>query len=613
MAKGFNLSFSRLQSIASGFAASANMPAMYINNITYNARGQTTRIDYADNSITQGYFYDTNRGWLANTYMSRAGVTVMDQTYTRNAKGMITRIAAKSSGAADLARSWSYSYDGLDRLYYADNDNGTADDRWYGYDAADNMILNSGLCAGNPNMVYLSPVTGQPPPPHSHAPSSICGKIVSYDANGNTTEYDADGTAGPIQPRILTYDGENRPLTITQSSIVTTMAYGPDGERAYKNFGGINGSHYYYMGGEAELLVNNIYATGLLTSYIHPDVKREGPLVYSASGTTVDILLKDHLASNRLSIRFGTGDITRLDYGPYGMPLATAALTKSTPQTKGYIGERFDPETNLQYLHARYFDPMLPRFLTPDTWDPILAGVDFNRYAYAGNDPINGSDANGHVNWNANAEKEKALDAKRRAAELKKIHEYQRFGYMARTGYRSLDDIKNAEESFARGSIKWATNTTKLYAGDRDSIQLPDDEFEAAGMRAAEQAWLSGATMGRGLAPKLPTTRWSFMNENATSLSGPKTIHGNSLLSEKPTVGYKLTCTICGQTQKFGETSASPPSARYSGVYYERNNLRMDEGTAATSKQPAKSWQHYEIRQYLDQNGHLPPMNKNFQ
>jgi D-alanyl-D-alanine carboxypeptidase len=48
------------------------------------------------------------------------------------------------------------------------------------------------------------------------------------------------------------------------------------------------------------------------------------------------------------------------------------------------------------YLHARYYDPLLSRFLTPDTWDPILAGVDFNRYAYAGNDPVNFSDPNGH-------------------------------------------------------------------------------------------------------------------------------------------------------------------------------------------------------------------------
>jgi hypothetical protein len=37
------------------------------------------------------------------------------------------------------------------------------------------------------------------------------------------------------------------------------------------------------------------------------------------------------------------------------------------------------------------------RFLTPDTWDPFLAGVDINRYAYGANDPINMSDPNGHM------------------------------------------------------------------------------------------------------------------------------------------------------------------------------------------------------------------------
>jgi hypothetical protein len=36
------------------------------------------------------------------------------------------------------------------------------------------------------------------------------------------------------------------------------------------------------------------------------------------------------------------------------------------------------------------------KFLSPDTWDPMLPGVDINRYAYAGNDPINKSDPNGH-------------------------------------------------------------------------------------------------------------------------------------------------------------------------------------------------------------------------
>ncbi len=40
--------------------------------------------------------------------------------------------------------------------------------------------------------------------------------------------------------------------------------------------------------------------------------------------------------------------------------------------------------------------PASSRFLTPDTYNPWDAGVDINRYAYSGNDPINNSDPNGH-------------------------------------------------------------------------------------------------------------------------------------------------------------------------------------------------------------------------
>ncbi|WP_312404258.1 hypothetical protein [Rhizobium sp.] len=37
------------------------------------------------------------------------------------------------------------------------------------------------------------------------------------------------------------------------------------------------------------------------------------------------------------------------------------------------------------------------RFMSPDDWDPTTPGVGTNRYAYGLNDPINNSDANGHV------------------------------------------------------------------------------------------------------------------------------------------------------------------------------------------------------------------------
>jgi hypothetical protein len=57
------------------------------------------------------------------------------------------------------------------------------------------------------------------------------------------------------------------------------------------------------------------------------------------------------------------------------------------------------------------------RFISPDTWDPTIEGVGTNRYAYAGNDPVNNSDPNGHVSGaTGQAEAAKAYE-KRQAAE----------------------------------------------------------------------------------------------------------------------------------------------------------------------------------------------------
>jgi RHS repeat-associated protein len=119
-------------------------------------------------------------------------------------------------------------------------------------------------------------------------------------------------------------------------------------------------------------------------------------------GTNTSFGLKDHLASNRvMTFMPGAPNNTpiKYDYGPYGEPLGSNSATPPSiypPQSKGYINQRYDAESGLMYLHARYYDPLLPRFTTPDTWDPTLEEVDINRYAYAGNDPVNQSDENGH-------------------------------------------------------------------------------------------------------------------------------------------------------------------------------------------------------------------------
>jgi YD repeat-containing protein len=102
--------------------------------------------------------------------LSQKGATLhLDQTYARNPKGLITGITSPQVG-----NSWTYGYDGLDRLISASSDV-TADTRSYGYDDADNMTFNSGLCAGSaasPNLTY--PAQG-PTAIRPHGPVTICG------------------------------------------------------------------------------------------------------------------------------------------------------------------------------------------------------------------------------------------------------------------------------------------------------------------------------------------------------------------------------------------------------------------------------------------------------
>jgi uncharacterized protein RhaS with RHS repeats len=104
----------------------------------------------------------------------------------------------------------------------------------------------------------------------------------------------------------------------------------------------------------------------------------------------------------------------------------------------------------LFYLHNRYYDPEV-RFLTPDTWDPILAGVDVNRYAYANNDPINLSDPNGHNStYTSNYPKQKDRDLFLRK-EAEKLQERAR--ELDEAGFKQDADRLREEASSLRDKI----------------------------------------------------------------------------------------------------------------------------------------------------------------
>lgn len=84
--------------------------------------------------------------------------------------------------------------------------------------------------------------------------------------------------------------------------------------------------------------------------------------------------------------------IARYDYTPYGNAVTSLG---SPPNGPGYTGHVNDPETGLMYMQARYYQPD-GRFLSPDPVGPSAGNIlEFNRYAYAKNNPINFLDPDG--------------------------------------------------------------------------------------------------------------------------------------------------------------------------------------------------------------------------
>lgn len=88
--------------------------------------------------------------------------------------------------------------------------------------------------------------------------------------------------------------------------------------------------------------------------------------------------------------------LARVQYEPYGQ-IATANSIGLDGATFKFAGKERDAESGFSYFGARYYDPILGRFTTPDSNIPVLgtSAQVFNRYAFAVNNPLRFSDPSG--------------------------------------------------------------------------------------------------------------------------------------------------------------------------------------------------------------------------
>ena len=230
---------------------------------------------------------------------------------------------------------------------------------------------------------------------HGHAPGNVLNidtlqtETFTYDDNGNMTT--------GLHGKVMTYDGENRPLSVTHDGNTTQYVYGADGSRLKRTekVGTaeqittlyLNGTEIrnYGDGAANEELVTHLADEVRLTERSFDTSARVDYLHYDQLGSVIGLSNPEgENAERRAYLAFGSSSITRT-YDP-DLPA----------EAKGFIGERYDADAGLMYLNARYYDPELALFIQPDWLDVTEQGVGTNRYAYANNDPVNKLDPNGN-------------------------------------------------------------------------------------------------------------------------------------------------------------------------------------------------------------------------
>lgn len=333
----------------------------YVTNIQRNPSGQVISLQSVASTVTTTtYTYSATRGWLERIQTG----AVQDLKFSRNAAGSIigkTNLAIKDS--------WNYTYDEMGRLTAAVNRGDSNLNSTVGYDVLGNIVSHSRVGS------YLYPPSGGTSI-RPHAVTKAGSKNYTYDVGGNMTASDG---------RVITYGGQGLPTRINQ----TQYFYNGDNVRVKMTAG--DGSMTYYPDGddyEEKVSGGEVVKTKYITT--------PGAMVKRVSGGPTQGIywvLRDHNGSVLGELDSTAGAVGSRSYHPFGEELA---VTGAKPDARGFTGQRAD-EHGLIYLHARYYDPAIGRFISPDSMVPGTSNVALNRYAYAFNDPVNKTDING--NW----------------------------------------------------------------------------------------------------------------------------------------------------------------------------------------------------------------------
>lgn len=282
-----------------------------------------------------------------------------------------------------------------------------------------------------------------------HAVLDAGDKKYAYDKNGNMTGWTSKTTNAS---RLITWNEENRVKNIADSGNGTSFLYNDQGERVVKGGGGnetvyLNrfyslkngglGSKHIFAGetrvctklekdgGSIQSGVPGanalIVSQGLQNAILQGNGQKRGinrRLVSSGTGTTTTtnppiekfefFYHGDHLGSSSFITDDAGAVYQHLEYFPYGETWVEDGGSGQMPYYR-FTGKELDPETGLYYYGARYYDPVLSRWISADPalgkylqrasgnrqGNTVYQPITLSLYAYAGLNPLKYIDPTG--------------------------------------------------------------------------------------------------------------------------------------------------------------------------------------------------------------------------
>ena len=386
-------------------------------DLNYSYDGTGNRTSVGDNlGVSVNSTYDPRNLITSQTWQG-TGIDPARVEYSYNNNGDRTQINRFSNAnGTQLVGSSTFEYDALQRLTEITHFNGSGNvlaDYEYNYNAA--SFLNSETYKGqttNYNYDKVNQLTNADK-------SVLADENYTYDDNGNPTgngfvigannqilsngefnySYDNEGNltsktniaTGDIAT--YTYDFRNRLVKVldtdTNGNTTQTVEFEYDAfdRRISKT---VDGETKYFINDGDDIWTELNQAGEIVNRYLQGANVDELIARYNSDEGT-NWYLTDRLGTVRDVVNEVGNLVNSINYDSFGEILGQT--NPSEDDSFAFTGREYDEETGLYYYRARYYDPILGRFISQD---PIgFGGEDANLYRYVGNNPVNATDPSG--------------------------------------------------------------------------------------------------------------------------------------------------------------------------------------------------------------------------